>query len=299
MDNTLKLRKLPSISLNPKVENLFSRMGFNILLKTRTTQKEIENLLKGAKPKDQLVILENVKSGLLKPLQNINEEKRLDEKKLRKSFPGIVEAASEVYNELVKYLEERMKTVPEFDFENRKEYYFERIKGKGDVLKVGITKSEIEIIQNALKKLQAQNFSEGRYYEGTLLYLDFLENEVQKIEPPNRELENFEPLEFENLNQKILLLQSLGVLNAISEKTRAEISSKKMGRILADLLNEKETTVTRALRYFHPHSAPKSKNNPRTEKNLEKLCSHLFKLKLPELAKIIEPELTKIYEAKD
>ena len=128
---------------------------------------------------------------------------------------------------------------------------------------------------------------------------DIFLKRVTDVHDGKEQEEPYEPLNFDNISQKLLLLESLGVLNSISEKTGEQISSRKMGRILADLLKEKETTVTRALRYFNPHSAPQDKNNPRTKKNLEKLHSDLIKLKLPELAKPIEQELTKIYKAKD
>jgi hypothetical protein len=106
--------------------------------------------------------------------------------------------------------------------------------------------------------------------------------------------ENFEPLQFKNLSQKLLLLESLGVLTALSEKTGVEISSTKMARIIGDLLNEKDVTIKRALIYFNPHSQPKGKNNPRTEKNLTALHQNLVKLGLANLETEVEKQLREV-----
>jgi hypothetical protein len=103
--------------------------------------------------------------------------------------------------------------------------------------------------------------------------------------------ENIQPLQFENLSQKLLLLETLGILTTLSEKTEAEISSTKMARIIGDLLNEKDATVKRALIYFNPYSQPKGKNNPRTEKNLTALHQNLVKLGLTNLETEVETQL--------
>lgn len=122
--------------------------------------------------------------------------------------------------------------------------------------------------------------------------IDWIKEKKNKLEETPKE-ETFEPLEFDNLSQKLLLLESLGVLKAISETTGEQISSRKMGRIIAEILETND--LTRHLRYFNPHSQPKDKNNPRTIKNLQNLHSNLIRLKLPLIAKNVEEELGKLY----
>ena len=124
----------------------------------------------------------------------------------------------------------------------------------------------------------------------------FSQSEQKEETEPLKE-EIFEPLAFDNTAQKLLLLESLGVLKALSETTGEEISSRKMGRIIADLLGTKD--FTRHLRYFNPYSQPEDKNNPRTEKNLTALHRNLVKLKLPVIESIVEEQLKEVMKGQD
>lgn len=142
--------------------------------------------------------------------------------------------------------------------------------------------------------LYSAAFHERPFHRQVLAnWIDEKEKLFQKDEMKTEDV--FDPLVFKNLSQKLLLLESLGVLKAISDNAECEISSRKMGRILADLLGVKD--LTRHLRYFNVYSIPNDKNNPRTESNLMQLHRNLSALKLDKLAKEVEGQIIKLNSA--
>lgn len=102
-----------------------------------------------------------------------------------------------------------------------------------------------------------------------------------------------EPLDLSNIGKKLLLLQYLGLLDALTNAVGSDVASRKVSRVLGDLFGISSDGVRSLLRNFHPQSTNNSKYDIRNEKNFEALLRNLEKLDLPtQLAKAEEEYTT-------
>jgi len=126
-------------------------------------------------------------------------------------------------------------------------------------------------------------------------------NIVLWFEPQNeteRPNEVFETLTFKNISQKLMFLDKLEVLKAVSISAECNISSAKTARILTDILGEKnDDSVKRVLQFFTEKGREKDgdKNYPFSAENYSALLSNLEKLRLPNHVADIAQKLDKIY----
>jgi len=96
-------------------------------------------------------------------------------------------------------------------------------------------------------------------------------------------VESIETKKFENIYQKLMLLDELNLLDKICEVSENIVSSTQVSKIVAEIIGEpSNTTVARALQFFSESGKmkPKGKNNPFTEKNYGFLINKLMYLGL-------------------
>jgi len=128
--------------------------------------------------------------------------------------------------------------------------------------------------------------AKNSFYGFFSMYLDvFKKYDSDNLLGLNSEdnIESVETKKFENIYQKLMLLDELNLLDKICEVSGNIVSSTQVSKIVAEIIGESSTTtVARALQFFSESGKvkPKGKNNPFTKNNYSFLINKLVYLGL-------------------